>query len=458
MNKFASLFAILTWFTATAAHSQQTREVEFYGDSMSVRQVDGRTIREMLRPILIDGDTRLTADHGVDEGNGYVRFWGNVVIFKREDTIRAERVRYHKETKVGVAEGNVTMSNSEVVLSAPHAIHYSDEDRTEFEAGVRYSDSLTVLIARRATYLSENDEVFFWGNVRLNQEGLKLFADSLTYLRDEEISRAWGRISLEQVSDSSSIHISGNFLYHNMVTDSMYVSGSVRMAMIDKISSDTVYVFSDQIFIHGGVGKESVTAVDSVVVSAPAYELMGDSLKWVQDRNDKSSQVYGSPMAWLNETQVSADSLYFSSYANRPDSVFGMGFGNVFVASMDSTSGRIQQLRSQFLEAVIVHDSLRSLRIEHNAEALFYTRDSVDDSLTALRASADAGLFIFENGVLVDVRFYEGIEGTYYAENLLDQLYNLADYIWVPQLRPDRKEMARLFWTENAVWTKSTKE
>jgi len=172
-------------------------------------------------------------------------------------------------------------------------------------------------------------------------------------------------------------------------------------------------------------------------------------------------------MAWLERTQVSADSLSYASVsgekANAPDSVRTsaaqplkklipadslFGFGRVFVASEDSSSGRIQQISGRRMQAVLRNDSLRTLIMEENAEALFYMREFADDPLTAVAASGDGVVFEFEDGKPVNVGFYQDVKALYYAENLLDQVSNLSGFIWKPELMPDRAVLSREFWDE----------
>ena len=429
------------------AFGQNEKVIGLKADSLKARQVDGRTVFDLVRPVLTQDDSILSSNFGVDEGNGYVRFWGNVQIFEVEDTLRADRIRYHRDTKVGVAEGNVFMTDGTAQLRAPSATHYSKEDRTEFNSGVSYSDSLGTLTAERATYYSEFNTAHFYDQVTFKQDDVSVFADSLQYAREENISEAWGRVFIDQRTDTTSTQLLSDYLYRNAAIDSMSVIGHTRLVSIDLIKSDTLFVSSNRMVLVEDQDFDTVTASDSVLVSSPNYSLRGDSLRtqnW--DGGRRESRIFGSPLAWLEETQVSADSLFFKTASAGPDSL--LGFGAVFVASRDSVSGRIQQLNGRRLTALMQSDSLRSLILEENAEALFYTRERSEDPLTAVRASSDGVVFHFEGGEPSEVRFYQDVEATYYAENMLEQLANLSGYRWSPELMPDRALLSSLFWAE----------
>ena len=63
------------------AFGQNEKVIGLKADSLKARQVDGRTVFDLVRPVLTQDDSILSSNFGVDEGNGYVRFWGNVQIF-----------------------------------------------------------------------------------------------------------------------------------------------------------------------------------------------------------------------------------------------------------------------------------------------------------------------------------------------------------------------------------------
>ena len=251
------------------AFGQNEKVIGLKADSLKARQVDWRTVFDLVRPVLTQDDSILSSNFGVDEGNGYVRFWGNVQIFEVEDTLRADRIRYHRDTKVGVAEGNVFMTDGTAQLRAPSATHYSKEDRTEFNSGVSYSDSLGTLTAERATYYSEFNTAHFYDQVTFKQDDVSVFADSLQYAREENISEAWGRVFIDQRTDTTSTQLLSDYLYRNAAIDSMSVIGHTRLVSIDLIKSDTLFVSSNRMVLVEDQDFHTVTASDSVLVSSP---------------------------------------------------------------------------------------------------------------------------------------------------------------------------------------------
>ncbi len=445
MSRKILLLSALTFTLVSITSAQDQREVQLESDSLIIRQIDGRSVSELVRPILTSEGSKLTANFGRDEGDGYIRFWGDVVVVEEGDTLRTDRLRYEKASKVSVAEGNVQLSDGEVVLRSPNAIHYSDEDRTVFDEGVQYTDSLTVLFADRAVYRTDANIAVFSRNVRLVQDDLTLYADSVRYRREERQASAWGDIIVirSKLGESKQTYLLGERLYRDAAADSIFVGGGAKMAVIEPADADTLYVSAESLYLQG---EDSLIATDSVLVSTSSYTVTGDSLSTTTDGDDNQrTSVRGSPIAWLTDTQLISDSLDLISSA-EVDSIFGIG--NVFVASRDSLSGRIQQLKGQHLTLVTRQVSLRSMLIEESAESVFFLEREEGGELAAYRGSGDGMRFDFVRGMLNDVAFYTGVEGTYYPEHLFDRLSNLAGYIWEPDQQPDRDAIASEFWNE----------
>lgn len=418
-------------------------EVQVAFDSLRVRTIDGRTVAEWLRPVLRQEDFQLRARNGYDEGNGFIRFWGDVVIIEKEDTIRADQVRYQRDERIGEARGNVHMTDGEVTLEAPFARYFSEEEMTDFDEGVTYSDSAAVLTSDWARYLSEDNRAEFAGNVSLSQEGMDLQADSVLHLRGTEESWAWGRIAADRTSqeDSTRTLIMADSLYRSAKVDSIRVTGEARLLQMDSAASDTLILQALTITLRPG---ESLSAHDSVTVASAGYAVLADSLDSVEESEGRTtSKLRGDPVAWVEDTQLVADAMDVSD-GGRQDTMSARG--NVFVATPDSASGRVNQLSGALLLVVLEADSLRLLDIREQARAVLFMESEEDGSTVGFNGSGDGLQFLFEQGDLDRVSFYTGVEGTYYAGALLEQLSNLPGFIFSPEDRPRRQKLIADFW------------
>jgi lipopolysaccharide export system protein LptA len=170
-------------------------------DSLSALVRDGERLQELFNNVQVRQDTtRLRSNFALRYLNrDELLFTGDVVIYERGDTLRADTVRYDKRTKVGRAWSNVSLTDGEVTVRAPRAIYYTEEKRSVFPDSVTLIDSAQVLRAQSGTYWSNARRAEFQGNVQLTDPETHLEADSLTYYRDRERSIASGRVFIRRV-------------------------------------------------------------------------------------------------------------------------------------------------------------------------------------------------------------------------------------------------------------------
>ncbi len=170
-------------------------------DSLSALTRSGERLQELFGNVKVRQDsTRLRSAFALryldrDE----LLFTGDVVIYERGDTLRADTVRYNKRTKVGHARSNVRLTDGEVRVRAPRATYYTDEKRSVFPDSVTLIDSTRVLRAETGTYWSDARRAEFQGNVHLTDPETHLASDSLTYYRDRERSIARGTVSIRRM-------------------------------------------------------------------------------------------------------------------------------------------------------------------------------------------------------------------------------------------------------------------
>lgn len=187
--------------TTTAAPAGADDRALVNADSLSALERNGTRIQELFGDVRVRQDTtRLRSNYALRYLNrDEFLFTGDVVIYERGDTLRADTVLYNKRTKVGRARSNVRLTDGEVVVRAPRATYYTDEKRAVFPDSVTLIDSSRVLRAQSGTYWSEARRAEFQGHVRLDDAETHLEADSLTYYRDRERSIARGSVFIRRV-------------------------------------------------------------------------------------------------------------------------------------------------------------------------------------------------------------------------------------------------------------------
>jgi len=145
------------------------------------------------------------------------------------------------------------------------------------------------------------------------------------------------------------------------------------------------------------------------------------------------------PSVWFEDAQVSGDTLFVFAVG---ESIEYMDiYGNAFAAQLDTTLGRIRQIRGLRMRAVFEHDSLRTLSVWPNAEAIHFR--ATDDGLLdgADRLSADSLAFRFGGGRLEEVFGVRNVEGITYGPEIVPDPFRLPGYLFTPERRPNRTQL-----------------
>lgn len=465
---FAVAFvAVVVAVPAAAQGIRAASDSLYWSGDLETRTVNGRSQSMLMDARLTHGPTNIRADTGVDEGDGIYTFRGNVRIVEKADTIDAPFVRYDRNTKIGRASGGVRLSDGSVVVKSPAAVHDSERERTEFEDGVVYEDSAAVLSADNAIYYSSLEQVDFRGDVRLEQDSTRVFADSLRYFRDSEESTASGRVAVETREGNRSTTLFADRLERYATSDSTVATGGAFLRTVagpadgaeEPEGADTLFVVSGAMILTSN-DVERLVARDSVRVVSGRFSSLSDSLVYERTDSASTSQFIGSPMAWVRRTQIRADTMVTIGEGRSIRQITGRG--NVFVASFDSLTSRVQQISGRGLTARLRSDTLRSILVGPNARGIFFQERSRERSISsgaadsagtrqdvgATVASADSLRLYFSGGDVDSLAFVGDVEGSFYSPNLVSRVSNLDGYLWTPELEPDVHHIRMAFREE----------
>jgi lipopolysaccharide export system protein LptA len=260
-------------------------------DSLSTVVRGGQRLQELFDDVRVRQDTtRLRSNFALRYlDRDQLLFTGDVVIYERGDTLRADTVRYNKSTKVGYAWSNVRLTDGKVVVRAPRATYYTEEKRSVFPDSVTLIDSSRVLRAQSGTYWSNERRAEFKGHVRLTDPETALESDSLAYYRDQERSIAVGRVYIRRVGEdedapadtTTRTHLFGDWADNQEQNRYSRVEGN---ALLVRVRFDSTGAAEDTLVVRGRRleafrtdHRRRLIAVDSVRIWQTDLAAVADS-------------------------------------------------------------------------------------------------------------------------------------------------------------------------------------
>jgi hypothetical protein len=230
-------------------------------------------------------------------------------------------------------------------------------------------------------------------------------------------------------------------VYYDGAIDSSWVEGNVLLLRTERRedSVDSLLVTANSMVLTRTEVRDRVLASGSVVVAESDFSAIADSLRYDRtspDGTDRSeTHLIGRPRAWVNESQITSDTLMVFGTEGSVDSLRAVS--NLFVASEDTSIGHIQQLKGRAMTAYFENDSLRTMKVGPNAEALYYIEPNEGEPIVAVLASGDRIDFVFRGGEAEHVQVRSDIQGTLYPNEIIGQARALDGYVWEPERRPE---------------------
>lgn len=401
-------------------------------------------------------------------------FTGDVQIVDQGDTLTADRVRYNRRTKVGQAEGHVFLADGEVTLQAPSGVYYVDEKRARFTKGVRMRDSVSTLVSKTGEYWLNDKRAVFQQSVTLKQEQTTLKSDSLVHFRENALSRAFGNVVINHVERDSAttdtlrqLLLFGEQAMHDEQQNINRLTGDPLLMQLryDSTQTDTLLLRAEKIEARQQPSRRRLTGRGKVRFWQNRFSATADSVAYQESlvqgppadtSGGMEMQLFGQPVVWMDETQVSGDTLRAVGEGEQIDSLWV--YSQAFVASPDTLSKRIHQLSGKKLRASMANNQLKYLHVGPNAKAVrFLASDNQPNGAVEVSADYIEGWFVAET--LERIRATGGIEGTYYDLSNLPEELQLEGFQWLPEQRPTKKMLLGAndrSLAKQRVWTRYT--
>ncbi len=458
------LIFTLVWAPELSAQSRDTTvtQVEIlHADSLIGSVIGDERIRRLVGTRLRQGDTFLRARNATQYlERGEIQFVGEVEIVERGDSLRADRVLYNTRNKIGHASGNVWLTDGEVVVLAPSGRYDTRSKHAIFDDGVTLVDGATTLRSLEGEYWSDERRAEFAGEVRLDENNSTLEADSITYFRDEEISIARGNVAVVHLEDEDEFDdagmdvrsrtiLFGHHAYNASRDRYSRVTGNPILVQIEPDSlgapRDTLAIRSDVLEATRSDSLHRLVGMGNVRVWQGSMSAIVDSLvfdRWQKEsprQGEEEARLYRSPVAWMDDMQLSGDTIRVVGFEGDVDTLFT--WGSSFGAYLDSTLQKTHQIKGRDLVARFADDTLRTIWTGPNAEAIYFLADDDEALRGGVRGSGDEIFFRFQAGDLHQVAIISGTEGEYTPAEDLPDPYQLDGFRWDPSLKPEKNDL-----------------
>jgi lipopolysaccharide export system protein LptA len=438
---------------------QQNDGINLYGDLL---KYSGNTKTAVLtRNVIVSkGDMQLTTDvlnYDISTGIGYYTTPGRII--SKDNVLTSDRGSFFSKTNDFNFKKNVVLTNPQFVINCDTMRYNTQSKITYFLGPTTVKSKENLIYCEDGWYDTNNDLSRFNKNAYILSKEQKMIGDSLYYDRKQGIGRGYNNIQI--IDTTQNITIKGNYAIHYELTGLSYVTGNA--VLVQRYEKDTLYLHADTLKAVSAVSPKS-DGVQPKLVSDDSKEKNKDSKKKKQKNKDltppiiretahageqtpnskklfayhkvkffkndmqgkcdslvymmtdSTMKLYGRPIIWSEQNQLTADSMKIQTGNKAIQSIELKSSG--FIVSMED-SIHYNQIRGKYMRGVFKKNDLYLIKVEGNGQTIYYDKEK--ETIKAVNRADCSNLNIYlKDKKIHHITFITKPEATLYPLNLID--------------------------------------
>ncbi len=357
---------------------------------------------------IVDSTNVLTSKKGYfNTTTSFSSFKTNVVGTNTEKTLKSDTLVYN--TKTGI-----------VYFVAPTEITDIDGNIFNYTEGIyetkRKSSDLFRGIAETQSYY---------------MKGTKMNLDDI-----RKIYTITGNVYM--LSKDENIIITGQKAIMDKKRSITKIFDSPLLKMVD--AGDTLYLTADTLVSIDSQenAKKRLLAYSNVKIFKKDLSGISDSISYFQ--SDSTMTLYGDPVLWSGENQMSGDTIDIM-LQNKGLQRIDL-YPNSFVVSSDSAE-YYNQIKGRSMIAWFKNEELDVVNVYGNGESIFFMRDEKTKNLIGMNTIICSDITLrFENRVLTDASFLVNPEGKFIPpQELKTEDTKLNGFEWRGDAKPSKSDI-----------------
>ena len=411
---------------------------------------DGNTkfarMREGVK--LIDRSTILETDSlNYDRANDLAWYWTTGKISDSLNVLTSVWGQYRSGSNEALFKTDVHLVNDRFVMDAD-TLKYNTETHVADILGpttILYEEETTITTTL-GWYNTDNEKSMLLNRSLVEHtDGKTMIGDTIFY----DKKRGYGQALWHMELTDSAQHVTlyGNYgeMYekedtvgsHGYATDSALMVDWSDSAAFTYMHADTL--FMEEILYTDTMGIDTSYRIIRGYYGARVYredmQSVADSA--VYNSRDSIMALFGHPIAWSDNQQISAD--HIDIYMKDSTVDYAHGIGNC-IAIQQQTPRYYNQMSGKEMYAYIRDGELRQVDVSGNAETVFFPQDEKSGDWLGVNKTQSSFVKLFIKDEKIDhVVFTSATTGTLYPINhLSDAETHLGGFFWADDKRPKK--------------------
>lgn len=455
-------------------HIQEGDSIHLYGDLL---KYNGNTKKALITKNVVvnKGDMQLTTDelnYDIATSVGY--YVTPAKIVNKENTLTSNTGYFFAKSNDLTFKKNVVLTNPQFVINCDTMRYNTSTKITYFLGPTTIKSKDNLIYAEDGYYDTYNDQSRFSKNSYILTKEQKMYGDSLYYDRKKGIGKAIKNVQI--IDTSQNLNIRGAYAIHYEFKDLSIVTGDALMTQI--YEKDTLYLHADTLKAIGSNGSRNkqigdknalkdskvkpevpkrkikeikIVGTDTTIIYETikldtqqlfAYhkvkfykkDLQGKCDSLYYSTVDSSMRMFGKPVLWSDENQLTSDSIKVITGSKSIHSIELKGAA--FIVS-EEDSLRFNQIRGKTMKGYFQKNKLYLINVEGNGQTLYFAKEK--NELKAVNRADCSDLKVYlKNNKIDKITFITKPDATLFP---LDQVavkeLKLKDFNWRKKDRPN---------------------
>lgn len=415
--------------------------LHLYGDSLfyngNIRQ--GKVIGNVM---LEEKETELTTDvllYNAVKSEAYYTTGGRIVSKKNQNVLTSTRGTYASKVKTFYFKDQVKLVNPDYTMNTD-TMDYNSRTETAFFFGptvIRSEENL--LYAENGWYNTKTDRASFREKAFMISNEQKLEGDSLYYDRVKGTGEVFRNITITDTVNDFLIY--GDYGIHFEKEKNSMITKQPRAIKLFEddslfMKADTIYAMEDSLGVKTVLGYRNVSYFKT--------DLQGVCDTIVYAGADSSITMFGKPVIWNEENQISGHNIVIYSDGKNPRELF-IDKDSYITQLVDTIYNQYNQVKGRELHGYFQDDELKKIFISGNGETIFYIQEEKPDSTKELiginKAECSDITILLDSGEIKTITFAVAPVATAMAVDKLGSAdLLLKNFKWDGDRRPANKE------------------
>ena len=460
--------------TCDSAYLNEDDQIfEAFGE---VHMVQGDTVHMYSRYLYYDGVSKLARlRHNVHLANKTTDLYTDSLDYDRiadiayyfeggtitdaQNTLTSDYGQFIPATNDAEFRYNVKLVNDKTTMTTEHLFYNTHTRISSYEGQTLIQSDSGQIVSQRGIYDVGRDVGILLDRSEVTSGAKTLIGDSIYYDGMSKFGEAFGRMELSDTAQKAILY--GDYGYFDDQRN--YAFATSRAHAEEYSQKDTLYVSADTLelislpipdrlrldSLRAVAAQEGKAKPDTMQRYLRGYrnvrvfrrdaQAVADSLSYIS--MDSTLSLYGKPILWSEERQLSGDTTHFYFRGKKLDYVDVLGKALV-VEHIDSVD-YYNQMSGDSLRAYVQDSTVREILVSGKVESIYYMKEEGTNDYNGLNRMTSSTMHVLLDSGKVKKSIWRGpVEGKAYPLEMASgpEVNRLPLFQWAADRRPMRKE------------------